>query len=326
MSAITLLTEHLKEHMLNTDNLMLLRLETQYSELVPRLSKYIMNSGGKRIRQLLTLASAECVSAANINTYNLASSIELLHTATLLHDDVIDNSATRRGKPTANLIWDNRATILVGDFLFGQAFKCMVETNLLECMEVLSRAVCVITESEVWQIEAIGNTNFSEADYMKLIEYKTASLFEAACKVGAISGNATEEERALMSMYGRCFGIAFQILDDVLDYTSTAEQLKKPIGGDFYESKVTLPVIFALKRASKSDLQALESLIREKSKEPEHLLAITELLNKYDAFNASVDVAKKHGLLAVEFLSSIKKSNVREVLENVAIEYVNTFY
>jgi octaprenyl-diphosphate synthase len=214
--------------------------------LVSQLGHYIINSGGKRLRPALALLSAHAWGYQGTQHINIAAIVEFIHTATLLHDDVVDSSERRRGQDTANLIWGNEASVLVGDFLYSRSFQMMVELDHMRIMEILSDATNTIAEGEVLQLVNCHNPDTSELRYMEIIRNKTAKLFEAACRLGAVISNRDKKEEEAIAAYGRHLGIAYQLIDDVLDYSASAEQLGKNIGDDLEEGKPTLPLLYAM--------------------------------------------------------------------------------
>ncbi|MBL4757234.1 MAG: polyprenyl synthetase family protein, partial [Rhizobiales bacterium] len=222
-------------------------------DLIPELARHLIDSGGKRLRPMLTLACAHLVGYQGEHHIKLATAVEFMHTATLLHDDVVDESDLRRGKATARILWGNQASVLVGDFLLGQAFKMMVETGSLECLRILSDAAVVIAEGEVWQLSTAQNVATTEDDYLNVIRAKTAALFSAAAEVGAAITNRPEEEQAALRAYGNNLGIAFQLIDDALDYSGDQAKLGKAVGDDFREGKVTLPVVLSYRRGDEAE-------------------------------------------------------------------------
>jgi octaprenyl-diphosphate synthase len=217
--------------------------------LIPDLASHLIDSGGKRLRPLLTLAAARMCGYGGRHHIELAASVEFIHTATLLHDDVVDASALRRGKIAANIVWGNKPTILVGDFLFSRAFQLMVEAGSLPVLDILARAATVIAEGEVLQLKSANNLATTETDYMNVVSAKTAALFAAASEAGAMIAGADPAVVAALRDYGLNLGIAFQLVDDALDYSGRQAQMGKSVGDDFREAKVTLPVILALDRA-----------------------------------------------------------------------------
>jgi octaprenyl-diphosphate synthase len=222
-------------------------------EMIPEIANHLISSGGKRLRPMLTLASAQMFGYSGDKHVKLATSVEFMHTATLLHDDVVDESDLRRGKKTARTIWGNQASVLVGDFLLGQAFRMMVEVGSLDALDILSTAASVIAEGEVWQLAAAKNLETTEDDYLSVIKAKTAALFSAAAEVGPVIASASKAERNALRSYGVNLGLAFQLVDDALDYGGSAKELGKNTGDDFREGKVTLPVILAYRRGTAED-------------------------------------------------------------------------
>lgn len=231
--------------------------------LVEKIAEYIINSGGKRIRPMLVLLSAKLLNQCTEKTIKLATIIEFLHTATLLHDDVVDTSDLRRGKATANAQWGNAPSVLVGDFLYSRAFEMMVELESLDVMGVLSNATCVIAEGEVLQLTNVKNPNISEQQYMQTIQGKTAMLFEASSHSSAILSNASIQEAQALKEYGLQLGMAFQLVDDILDYAGDATNLGKNIGDDLAEGKPTLPLIHAMQHSSETQSQIIRDVIRQ---------------------------------------------------------------
>ena len=225
--------------------------------MIPEVAKHLINSGGKRLRPILTIAMAKLVNYGADGHVKLAAAVEFMHTATLLHDDVVDQSDMRRGKLAARMLWGNEASVLVGDFLLGQAFRMMVEVGSLRALEILSSAAAVIAEGEVRQLAAAKNTATTEDEYLAVIRAKTAELFAAACEVGPVIGGRPKAEQAACRSYGMNLGIAFQLVDDALDYGGKAAKLGKNIGDDFREGKITLPVVLAYRRGSDDEREFL---------------------------------------------------------------------
>ncbi len=219
-------------------------------EMIPEVANHLISSGGKRLRPMLTLAAAQMFGYRGDGHVKLATSVEFMHTATLLHDDVVDESALRRGKTTARMIWGNQASVLVGDFLLGQAFRMMVEVGSLDALDILSAAACVIAEGEVMQLSIAKNLESTEDDYLAVIKAKTAALFSAAAEIGPVLAGAGRTDRAALRSYGTNLGLAFQLVDDALDYGGNASSLGKNVGDDFREGKVTLPVILSYRRGT----------------------------------------------------------------------------
>ena len=227
-------------------------------ELIPELAHHLIDSGGKRLRPMLTLAASKLCDYPGNGHIRVASAIEFMHTATLLHDDVVDESGLRRGKQTARMIWGNQASVLVGDFLLGQAFRMLVDVGSLPVLKILSNAAAVIAEGEVMQLAAAKNTATTEDEYLAIINAKTAALFSAAAEVGAAIASRPAPEQTALKSYGRNLGLAFQLVDDALDYSGDSAHLGKAIGDDFREGKITLPVILSFRRGSDARARLLE--------------------------------------------------------------------
>ena len=226
-------------------------------DLIPELAHHLIASGGKRLRPMLALASAKMCGYTGNGHIRTASAIEFMHTATLLHDDVVDESDARRGRKTARLIWGNQASVLVGDFLLGQAFRMLVEVGNMQVLKILSNAAAVIAEGEVMQLAAAKNTSTTEDEYLAIINAKTAALFLAAAEVGAALAKRPAEEQAAMRSYGKNLGLAFQLVDDALDYSGDSRKLGKSIGDDFREGKITLPLILSFRRGNETELSLI---------------------------------------------------------------------
>ena len=244
------LFEALNEEMQKVDDLINNRMFSEHTPLIHKLTNHLINAGGKRLRPLLTLASAGICDFHSDHNVRLAAIVEFIHTATLLHDDVIDESLDRRGRPTANKLWDNKSSILVGDFLFARAFQLMVEIGSLEVLSSLSNASAEISESEVLQMSLSQNLSTSKSQYMQVIRGKTAILFASACEVGGLIAEADNRQVEALRSYGEALGVSFQMVDDFLDYNGNKSELGKNIGDDFREKKITLPIIYSLKNSN----------------------------------------------------------------------------
>jgi octaprenyl-diphosphate synthase len=295
-------------------DLLILKYAKSHVELVPMISNYLTSAGGKRLRPILTLACAKIFGKVPESAIKLATAVEFIHTATLLHDDVIDESEKRRGKPTANNVWDNKACILVGDFLFSQAFKLMVETHDIEALKLLSNASAVIAESEVWQLELINNIELTIKDYIKLVKGKTAELFAAACATGAIVSGCSEPEKNDLFNFGLNLGISFQIIDDVLDYTAS-DKFGKKLGNDFLEGKVTLPIILAYKNASEHDKILLKSMLSSTNKNQESFTQFKMLLDTNAGLAQSIKIAEDYSAKATAILDNLKQNPTTNTLK-----------
>ena len=282
-------------------------------DLISQMSQYIINSGGKRIRPLLLLICAKATEYDGDYHYSMAVVIELIHTATLLHDDVVDQSATRRGQETANELWGNAPSVLVGDFLYSRDFEIMVEPNSMEIMRILSKATNQISEGEVLQLLNIKNANVTQAEYFKVIERKTACLFKAACQIAGILSSADQKVINAMGSFGMHLGNAFQIIDDTLDYESDSNIIGKEIGDDLSEGKVTLPMIYALEKTKKAENKILKDAI--KNADASHIDQIVEILLNVDAFQYSRDIAKIESNRALESIDYLPDSKYKTALK-----------
>lgn len=286
-------------------------------EMIPDMSKYIVGAGGKRLRPMVTLAAAHAAGGANAATHALSAAVEFIHTATLLHDDVIDDSDLRRGKRAAKHIWGNSGSILVGDFLFARAFTLMVETGSLDILDILSNASTVIAEGEVRQLAAQGKLDLPTEDYLAIIEAKTAALFEAAARAGALSAGGDGLAPALAA-YGKNLGLAFQIVDDVLDYGGTTAVIGKSVGDDFRECKLTMPVIIARRRGSAEDKAFWDRAMTAETQEEADLARAIHLIRATGAADATIAEADAYVSMAKQALANLPASEYRTLLENLA--------
>ena len=292
------------------------RLESRVP-LIPQLAGHIIASGGKRLRPILTLASARLCGYVGERHIGLAASVEFIHTATLLHDDVVDDSDLRRGSATANVLWGNQASVLVGDFLFTRAFQFMVEDGSLDVLRVLANASAVIAEGEVLQLETANDLVTSEEQYMEVIAAKTAALFAAACRIGAqIASRPSKEEKALES-YGRNLGIAFQLVDDALDYSAQQATLGKTVGDDFREGKITLPIVLAFGRGNAEERRFWRRTMEEVDQQDDDLERAIALLHKHGALEDTVERARHYGAIARDALGLFPDSEMRRALIDV---------
>jgi len=286
--------------------------------LIHKMTDYHVKSGGKRIRPLLTLASAKLCGYKNGNRdVNLAACIELIHNATLLHDDVIDNSDLRRGIKTANSVWGNQSSILVGDYLFSRCFEMMVEDGSQEILKLLSSTSSRIAQGEVLQLEHKGEIDLLEETYFNIISMKTAALFAAATKVGACIGNKSKKEKDALESYGKNLGLAFQIADDALDYFSSKLTFGKKIGKDFYEGKTTLPLIIIFQRGNTEERAFLKEIFKKKKRNEDDFSETLALINKYKAVQASFKRAEYFVNVAYDALGIFKHSEEKEILQNL---------
>jgi octaprenyl-diphosphate synthase len=296
-------------------------LERMQSEvaLIPELAGHLIAGGGKRMRPMLTLASARLLDYPGTRHHKLAAAVEFIHTATLLHDDVVDGSGLRRGRRTANIIWGNPASVLVGDFLFSRSFELMVEDGSLKVLRILSHASAVIAEGEVDQLTAQRRVETSEDHYLSIISAKTAALFAAACRIAAVVAEGEEAVEEALDTYGRNLGIAFQLVDDAIDYSSDAQTMGKGVGDDFRDGKVTLPVILAFARGSDADRAFWRAAMEGQRTSDEDLAEAKRLLRDTGALEDTVARARHYGGRAVDalgpFCSGKAKSALVEAVE-----------
>ena len=287
-------------------------------ELVKKMTDYHLDTGGKRLRALLTLGSAKlCGYSKGTRDINLAACVELIHSATLMHDDVIDNGSVRRGKKTLNKIWDNHSSVLVGDYLLSRCFEMMVEDGNLEVLKLLSSTSSKIAQGEVLQLQHKGEVDMLEETYLKIISAKTAELFAAATKVGAILSDMKTKEKEALEFYGRNLGLTFQIADDTLDYNSEIKLFGKEIGQDFYEGKITLPIILLFQKAKEDEKEKLKKIFSKSIREQNDLDYSVSLIKKYDIIQACYQKAQHYINLASNSLSVFNDCREKDILENL---------
>ena len=286
-------------------------------EMIPELAHHLIDSGGKRLRPMLALASARLCSYRGNGSIRTASAVEFMHTATLLHDDVVDESGQRRGRKTARMIWGNQASVLVGDFLLGQAFKMFVDVGSLPVLRIMSAAAATIAEGEVMQLAAAKNTSTTEDDYLSIINAKTAALFSAAAESGAALAVRPAEEQAALRSYGKNLGLAFQLVDDALDYTGDPNRLGKSVGDDFREGKITLPVILSFRRGSNEERQFWNRTIAEGEIGDGDLEQAVSLMRRHKAIEATFERAQSYGAIARDALAIFPESREKHALEQV---------
>jgi len=287
-------------------------------DLVEKMTAYHLDTGGKRLRALLTLGSAKmCGYSKGTRDINLAACVELIHSATLMHDDVIDNGSIRRGKKTINKIWDNHSSVLVGDYLLSRCFEMMVEDGNLEVLKLLSSTSSKIAQGEVLQLQHQGEVDMLEETYLKIISAKTAELFAAATKVGAILSDMKMKEKEALEFYGRNLGLTFQIADDTLDYNSDLKLFGKKIGKDFYEGKVTLPIILLFQKANYQEKTKLKDTFLKDNRDESDLNFTLTLIKKYDVIKACYQKAQHYINLASNSLSVFSDCEEKNILENL---------
>lgn len=285
--------------------------------LIPELAGHLISSGGKRLRPMLTLASAKLIGYDGTRHIGLATAVEFIHTATLLHDDVVDESTLRRGKKTANLIWGNQPTVLVGDFLFSRAFELMVGSDSLRVLKILSHASSVITEGEVLQLTTANDLSTTEEKYLEVITAKTAVLFAAACEVAGVVAEKDEDVIAALEAYGRYLGIAFQLIDDALDYSARQATLGKNVGDDFREGKVTLPVILAYRRGTDEERDFWKRTMQAVRQNDDDLNIALATLQKYGTLTATVDRARHYGEMAKDALAIFTDNDAKNAMLDI---------
>ena len=307
-------------------NALILKRADSHVELVPELARYLIEAGGKRLRPMLTIAAAALFGKASGTQINYAAAVEFMHNATLLHDDVVDESDLRRGRPAARMIWGNPASVLVGDFLLGQAFMMMVEAGDLAALGTLARAATIIAEGEVFQLAKARDFTTSIAEYEQVIRAKTATLFEAAAEVGAIAGGADANGQQAMRSYGLELGLAFQLVDDVLDYRGERGTLGKNTGDDLREGKMTLPVILALADANPAEREIITATLGKPDATDSALAQIVTIFNRHQTLERTVEKAHGHVRRAREALRSLPASEMRTLLSDIAEFYVSRAY
>lgn len=307
------LTALVADDLASVNDLIVRRMDSPVA-MIPQLAGHIIAAGGKRLRPVLTLASARMCSYEGTRHLALAACVEFIHTATLLHDDVVDESELRRGLASANAVWGNKASVLVGDFLFSRSFQLMVEDGSLDVLRILSNASAVIAEGEVMQLMTTNDTDTGEIAYLDVIKAKTAELFAAACQIGAVVADRPKVEEEALQTFGMNLGIAFQLIDDVLDYSARQAELGKTVGDDFREGKISLPVILAFRRGSEEERtfwrRALEDLDQNDT-DLEHAIALME---RHGALTDTVDRARHYGAIARDALGIFGESPEKEAL------------
>ena len=315
-SALDALTELVSDDLVAVNQLIVQRMESRV-DVIPRLAGHIIAAGGKRLRPLLTLACARLCGYEGQRHRKLAASVEFIHTATLLHDDVVDESSLRRGIPSANALFGNEASVLVGDFLFSRAFELMVEDGSFDVLKVLAHASSVISEGEVLQLLTTNDSTTSEQAYLEVVRDKTAELFAAACRIGAlVAGRPASDEEALRT-FGLNLGIAFQIVDDVLDYSAEEERLGKNVGNDFREGKITLPVILAIHRGNEAEREFWRRTLDERLQREGDFDHAQELIGRHQADADALERARHYGSIARDALGTFPNSLFKRALLDI---------
>lgn len=315
------LAEALSDDLTAVNDMIRARMASEHAPRIPEVTAHLVEAGGKRLRPMLTLAAARLCGYSGDNHVKLAATVEFIHTATLLHDDVVDESGQRRGRPTANLLWDNKSSVLVGDYLFARSFQLMVETGSLRVLDILANASATIAEGEVLQMTAASDLATDEDIYLQVVRGKTAALFSAATQAGGVIAEASEAEVDALYAYGDALGIAFQIADDLLDYQGDSSATGKNVGDDFRERKLTLPVIKAVAQATAEE-RAFWVRTIEKGRQDEgdldHALA---LMDKYDTLGATRRDAMAWVAKAQDALTALPEDPIRQMLHDLA-DYV----
>ena len=285
--------------------------------MIPEVANHLIESGGKRLRPMLTIATAMLSGYQGEGHIRLAASVEFMHTATLLHDDVVDASEMRRGKKAARMLWGNEASVLVGDFLLGQAFKMMVEVGSLQCLDILATAAAVIAEGEVMQLGAAKNTATSEDEYLAVIRAKTAALFAAAAEVGPVLGGLDRTAQVAARSYGTNLGVAFQLVDDALDYGGASAALGKNVGDDFREGKITLPVVLSYRRGSDEERTFWQRTLQRGEIGDGDFERARQIMQSHKALDDTIERARHYGAMAKDALKLFPASPMRAALDDV---------
>ena len=304
------------EEMAGVNRLILARMQSEVS-LIPQLAQHLIAAGGKRVRPMLTLLAAKLCGYRGERQIGLATAVEFIHTATLLHDDVVDASDLRRGRSTANALWGNKAPVLVGDFLFSRAFQLMVADGSLKVLDILANASAVIAEGEVAQLLTANDLHTDEAAYFNVIEAKTAALFEAAARIGAVVAERPPAEEAALATYGAKLGIAFQLVDDALDYAAGQARLGKAVGDDFRDGKVTLPVVIAYARGSETERAFWRRTLEAQEQDQGDLATAQELLRRHAALDLTLDRAQGAGETARAALRRFPNNPARAAMDGL---------
>jgi octaprenyl-diphosphate synthase len=286
-------------------------------DMIPELAHHLIDSGGKRLRPMIALAAAKLCAYQGSGHIRTAAAVEFMHTATLLHDDVVDESGTRRGKKTARMIWGNQASVLVGDFLLGQAFKMFVDVGSMTVLRIMSNAAATIAEGEVMQLAAAKNTSTTEDDYLAIINAKTAALFSSAAEAGAALAQRPAEEQSALRSYGKNLGLAFQLVDDALDYSGDSQRLGKSVGDDFREGKITLPLILSFRRGSTEERQFWNRTVAQGDIQEGDLDNAIALMKRHKAIEATFERARSYGSIARDALAIFPDSREKHALEQV---------
>ncbi len=317
------LAELLADEMDAVNVLIRTRMASEHAPRIPEVTAHLVEAGGKRLRPMLTLAAARMCGYQGDHHVRLAATVEFIHTATLLHDDVVDESAQRRGRPTANLLWDNKSSVLVGDYLFARSFQLMVETGSLRVLDILANAAATIAEGEVLQLSAAQNLATGESVYLQVVRGKTAALFSAATEVGGVIAGVDERQVKALFDYGDALGIAFQIADDLLDYQGDAAATGKNVGDDFRERKLTLPVIKAVAQATADERAFWQRTIEKGDQRDGDLEQALALMAKYGTLEATREDANSWAATAQSALQALPAHPIRDLMHDLSAYVVS---
>ena len=318
LGVVEKLSDRLSADMTRVNDLIRLRMASEHAPRIPEVTAHLVDAGGKRLRPMLTLAAANICGYSGDHHIRLAATVEFIHTATLLHDDVVDESDQRRGRPTANLLWDNASSVLVGDYLFSRSFQLMVETGSLRVLDILANASAVIAEGEVLQLSVARQLSTSEATYMQVIRGKTAALFSAATEVGGVIATAPEDQVTALHRYGDALGISFQIVDDLLDYGGSSARLGKNVGDDFRERKMSLPVILAVAAGGDTERDFWHRVIVKGDQREGDLEHALELMVRHGTLEATRERALDWAAKAKDALEPLPECEMRGLLADLA--------
>ena len=311
------LCNYVGEEVSEVNKILLARMDNKI-RLIPKLAGHLINAGGKRIRPMLTVATAKLCEYEGMRHIPLAACIEFIHTATLLHDDVVDESNMRRGLVAASTLWGNKASVLVGDFLFSRAFELMVDDESIAVMRILSKAASTIIEGEILQLVTSNDTATTEEDYLEVVHAKTAELFAASCHISGILANKNKEYCQALRTYGTNLGIAFQLTDDILDYTANQVTFGKTVGDDFREGKITLPVVLAFNQSTDSERDFWKRTMNELDQKEGDLAHAIELFNRYNIFDQIIEKARHYAETASKAIKVFPHSHVQQILIGLA--------
>ena len=312
-SPLDMLLHRFDADMKNVNDLIVENMQSSIP-LIPKLAQYLIAAGGKRIRPLLILASTALFDGPMEKAYHLAAAVEFIHTATLLHDDVVDESKERRGQKAANLIFGNQASVLVGDFLFSKSFQMMVESGSLDILRILSNAAAIIAEGEVLQLSAANDIKIQLPTYLNIIESKTAALFAASCEVGAVLSKQDKSATNAMHTYGMKLGTAFQIIDDALDYSADHQKLGKNVGDDFKEGKITAPILFALENSSEEEENFWSRTIGQKMQNETDFDTAMNIIVRHNALDKTIALARQYAVEAQKALTLVPANPLKDTL------------